>query len=59
MSPILMQPILMGVDIVIHSVTKYLNGHSDVLAGVIISNQSIIDECKFHPQFIMEVYWAL
>jgi len=46
MSPILMQPITMGVDIVIHSVTKYLNGHSDVLAGVIISNQSIIDQCK-------------
>ncbi len=34
-SPILMQPLSLGADIVMHSATKVLNGHSDVLAGVL------------------------
>jgi cystathionine beta-lyase/cystathionine gamma-synthase len=34
-SPINQQPIAMGVDLVMHSVTKYLNGHSDVTAGAL------------------------
>jgi cystathionine beta-lyase/cystathionine gamma-synthase len=34
-SPINQQPIAMGVDLVMHSATKYLNGHSDVTAGVL------------------------
>lgn len=34
-SPINQQPITMGIDMVIHSATKYLNGHSDVVAGVV------------------------
>ncbi|WP_242922584.1 trans-sulfuration enzyme family protein [Pontibacter liquoris] len=38
-SPILTQPLLLGADIVIHSVTKYLSGHSDVTAGVVVSAQ--------------------
>lgn len=37
LSPILQQPIALGADIVIHSCTKYLNGHSDVVAGVVIT----------------------
>jgi len=36
-SPILQRPIEHGVDVVVHSATKYLNGHSDVIAGVIVS----------------------
>lgn len=36
-TPILTQPILLGADMVMHSATKYLNGHSDVLAGVLIT----------------------
>ena len=36
-SPVLTRPIEHGVDIVMHSATKYLNGHSDVIAGVLIS----------------------
>src|SRR4029450_3683936 len=34
-TPINQQPLTMGVDVVMHSVTKYLNGHSDVTAGVL------------------------
>lgn len=41
MSPILQRPIEFGADIVVHSMTKFLNGHADVVAGVIIaSNES-------------------
>lgn len=36
MSPILQQPIALGVDIVMHSMTKFLNGHADVVGGIII-----------------------
>ncbi|MHA2401770.1 MAG: trans-sulfuration enzyme family protein [Candidatus Kariarchaeaceae archaeon] len=46
MSPVLMRPIEMGIDIVIHSATKYLNGHSDIIAGVILGRKEFIDECR-------------
>ena len=36
-TPLLQQPILHGADIVIHSATKYLGGHNDVLAGLIVA----------------------
>lgn len=36
MSPVLQQPISLGVDVVVHSMTKFLNGHADVVGGVII-----------------------
>jgi cystathionine beta-lyase/cystathionine gamma-synthase len=38
-SPIIIQPLALGFDYVYESATKYLNGHSDVIAGVISSNQ--------------------
>jgi cystathionine gamma-synthase len=37
LSPALQQPIALGADIVIHSTTKYLNGHSDVVGGAVIA----------------------
>jgi cystathionine beta-lyase/cystathionine gamma-synthase len=42
-SPIYLKPILEGVDIVIHSCTKYLNGHSDVVAGVASGSRKYMD----------------
>ncbi|MCF8242626.1 MAG: aminotransferase class I/II-fold pyridoxal phosphate-dependent enzyme [Melioribacteraceae bacterium] len=36
MSPVLQQPIKHGADVVVHSMTKFLNGHADVVAGIII-----------------------
>lgn len=36
-TPLLQQPITLGADIVIHSATKYLGGHNDVLAGIIVA----------------------
>ena len=41
-SPIYQNPIALGIDIVVHSVTKYINGHSDVVAGVVCSRKEII-----------------
>ena len=38
MTPYLQRPISLGVDIVIHSATKYLGGHSDVVAGLVVVN---------------------
>ena len=37
LTPILQQPLKLGADIVLHSCTKYINGHSDVVAGAIIT----------------------
>lgn len=41
-TPINQNPIPLGIDVVVHSATKYLNGHSDLNAGVVISNAGII-----------------
>ncbi len=41
-SPLNQQPAKMGVDIVVHSATKYLNGHSDVVAGVVAASKERI-----------------
>jgi cystathionine beta-lyase len=38
MSPYLQRPIELGVDIVLHSTTKYLNGHSDSIGGIVVLN---------------------
>lgn len=43
-SPALQKPISLGADIVIHSATKYLGGHSDLIAGLVISNDKAIGE---------------
>lgn len=37
-TPYLQQPLAYGFDIVVHSLTKYLNGHSDMLGGVVVTN---------------------
>lgn len=39
-TPILQQPLFLGVDIVMHSTTKYLSGHSDVLGGALVTQTS-------------------
>ena len=39
-TPVLQKPLALGVDIVMHSVTKYLAGHSDVLGGALICNEA-------------------
>lgn len=43
-SPYLQRPIELGCDIVVHSATKYLNGHGDVIAGLAVGKKEFIDE---------------
>lgn len=43
-SPYLQQPIKLGCDIVIHSATKYIGGHGDVIAGLVVGKQHFINE---------------
>jgi cystathionine beta-lyase/cystathionine gamma-synthase len=43
-SPINLKPVPLGVDAVIHSATKYLGGHSDLIAGVVCGSRGLIDE---------------
>ncbi|CCF65363.1 cystathionine gamma-synthase [Nocardia cyriacigeorgica] len=42
-TPYLQQPLLLGADIVVHSTTKYLGGHSDVIGGALITNDAELD----------------
>ena len=44
LSPILQQPLLLGADIVFHSTTKYINGHSDVVGGVLVTKEQELGE---------------
>ena len=43
-SPALQQPLTLGADIVLHSTTKYIGGHSDVVGGALITNDEEMDE---------------
>lgn len=39
-SPMLQKPLLLGADVVLHSMTKFLNGHSDVVAGILVTKDA-------------------
>lgn len=43
-SPVNQNPIDFGIDVVIHSATKYMGGHSDILAGTVISKEEYVDK---------------
>jgi cystathionine gamma-lyase len=46
-TPVLQQPLNLGADIVVHSTTKYINGHSDVIGGAVITNDDGLHEDHF------------
>jgi cystathionine gamma-synthase len=50
MSPVLQRPLQLGADVVVHSTTKYLNGHSDVVGGAVVAARE-----DLHQQF---AWWA-
>lgn len=53
MSPYLMQPLQCGADVVMHSVTKYIGGHSDVLGGALMFNDdALYDKLYYHLKSI-------
>ncbi|GAJ27517.1 cystathionine gamma-lyase [Liquorilactobacillus sucicola DSM 21376 = JCM 15457] len=53
LTPYLQQPLKLGADIVLHSATKYLGGHSDVIAGiVVVKDQELADRVYFNQNGI-------
>jgi cystathionine gamma-lyase len=55
-TPVLQNPIALGADIVVHSTTKYINGHSDCLGGAVITNdESLYTDLKFFQNAIGSV----
>ncbi|MGV9303702.1 cystathionine gamma-synthase [Nonomuraea sp. NPDC003727] len=52
-SPYLQQPLSLGADVVVHSTTKYVGGHSDVVGGALVSaSASLGDELAYHQNAI-------
>ncbi len=47
-SPYLQQPLALGADLVIHSTTKYLGGHSDVVGGAVIGKRELLQPIAFY-----------
>jgi cystathionine gamma-lyase len=47
-SPYLQRPLEQGADIVVHSTTKYLGGHSDVIGGAVIGSRELLDPIAFY-----------
>ncbi len=50
-TPLFQNPIEMGIDIVVHSASKYFGGHSDIVAGILCGNQEMINRL-FNEQFM-------
>jgi cystathionine beta-lyase/cystathionine gamma-synthase len=52
-TPYFQQPLALGADVVVHSTTKYIGGHSDVVGGVAITNEKdLYDTIKFHQNAV-------
>ncbi|HEY0261379.1 MAG TPA: aminotransferase class I/II-fold pyridoxal phosphate-dependent enzyme, partial [Lacisediminihabitans sp.] len=45
-SPILLRPLDLGADLVVHSLTKYINGHGDAMGGAVIGSRELIDRIR-------------
>ncbi|XP_065834237.1 cystathionine gamma-lyase-like [Oscarella lobularis] len=56
MSPYFQRPLALGADVVMHSVTKYINGHSDVVMGIIVTNN---DELHDQMRFLQNALGAV
>src|SRR5207253_11253466 len=47
-SPFLQQPLALGADLVVHSTTKYLGGHSDVIGGAVVGRSELVQPIAFY-----------
>jgi cystathionine beta-lyase/cystathionine gamma-synthase len=47
-SPYLQQPLTLGADLVVHSTTKYLGGHSDVVGGAVVGRRELLEPVKYY-----------
>ena len=46
-TPYLQRPLALGADVVVHSATKYLGGHGDLLAGAVIASKDLVEQFRF------------
>jgi cystathionine beta-lyase/cystathionine gamma-synthase len=52
-SPFLQQPLALGADLVVHSTTKYIGGHSDVVGGIVVSGErEIAEQIAYHQNCV-------
>ncbi len=52
-TPYLQRPLDLGIDVVLHSLTKYLNGHSDMLGGIVVTSRAdVIERLRFFQKAI-------
>jgi cystathionine gamma-synthase/cystathionine gamma-lyase len=52
-SPYFQSPLALGADVVVHSTTKYIGGHSDVVGGVVVTNDdALAEQVKFHQNAV-------
>lgn len=47
-TPVLTRPIALGADLVVHSATKYLGGHGDLVGGLVVGPQDVIDQIRLY-----------
>ena len=56
MSPLYQRPLDLGVDIVLHSATKFLSGHSDIIAGLAVTkDEELGDQISIYPK----LFWSI
>ncbi len=51
-TPINLKPLALGADLVIHSATKYLGGHSDLVAGVVSGSRDLVERVRVHSRYL-------
>ena len=51
-TPMLLQPLRLGADFVVHSATKYLGGHGDLIGGLLVARQEFRDELRHYARLI-------
>lgn len=49
MTPCLQKPIVLGADLIVHSATKFISGHADCMAGVVVCKNQELSEQVFGP----------
>lgn len=52
-TPLIQKPLKYGIDVVIHSCSKYIGGHSDVVGGIVVSRQELIEKINNFGQILL------
>ena len=58
-TPMFQNPLKMGVDIVVHSASKYLGGHSDIVAGAAVGSREIMESISGNERELLGLAWTL